>query len=137
MKNFTFLSPAVVVGAIVAAFVAVVDLHPTSAYVLVGVAGFFVLLGGALHDLGVTRKRRKVVKVHQAAVRAEEWHGPKPRMLRFGIKTLDENRAITNQPMRMTARRAGVEILLPKKGYQRVKVLGVGHFADPMPKQLA
>jgi hypothetical protein len=134
MKRFAFLLPAAIAGIAVAVVGVVADLDAGMTYALIGIVGFFVLLSGALHDLGVPAKRRKVVEMHQSAIRAEQWDRPIPPKIRTGFHDWNEDRALANQPVWVVAGRTRFKRFRLQKAQKRGVLLGVGHFADPMLK---
>lgn len=135
MRRGAFLVPAGIAGIAVAAAAVALNLDATWTYALTGVVGFLVLLDGALHDLGVGFKGRKVVEVHEAAIRAEERYRPETRNLPLSEKW-DEHGLVGGKPAMIATRRTRVEVLLLQKFQKRGKV-EFGHLADLIPKQPA
>jgi hypothetical protein len=134
MRRIAFLFPAAVSAIAVSILAVALDLGETPTYALIGVVGFFLLLGSALQDLGIPTKRGKVVEMHQAAVGAEEWDGSVAGPSGFGAPDWDEDRSFADEPMRMPARRAGIYALRFQKREKRGELIGFCHLADPMPK---
>lgn len=132
MKRLGFLIPAAMAGTTLAVFAVVLKLDATATYLLFGLVAALVVGGGIVRDLRVG-KRRVVVKVHEAAIAAEQHDGPKAP---FPTVEGHGERLATPDPLVIPARRARFQILRLKKLNERVE-LRVGHLEDPMPNHPA
>ena len=136
MRSFLFLIPAALAGVVVAAIAVAFDLDAAWSYALIGVVGLLVLISGALQDLGVDFQGREIVKVHEAAIRAENYDGPEAGKLLVRVDEWKEDWIFTDKPMRVTARRTRLKSLFLEKLHKRRKVT-FGHWLDPTQKSHA
>jgi hypothetical protein len=140
MRRLIFLAPAAVFAVVVASVAVVLDLGVTPTYVLIVAVGFAVVFGGILSDLGVfdgLREGKEVVKVHEAAIRAEEAYGPKPtlRCLDPGlVHSWDKEGNPRLAPFMVPASRASAYALFIQNRSKFVRVqIRPGLYFDPTP----
>lgn len=135
MKRYGFLAPAAIAAVAAGALVATLDLSTTWSYALIGLVGLIVLSVGITGDIRGHSKRSKVVKMHEAAVGAEESYCPEAMKIKVA-RQWDQERLLANSPLIVPAGRAGTKVF----GFQKLDkraVFVIRHYSDPMLKQHA